>query len=95
NTADENEDNLLTPSNADETLLRFAISDGATETSFSKEWSDLLVTYYKDNSFEQDHFGSTLDKASKSWQSIATAIELPWYAQQKAEIGAFAAFLGV
>lgn len=95
NSVRENEDNLLSPCNTDDTLLKFAIADGATETSFAKEWSDLLVTYFKDNSFEKDKLHSTLDKATKSWQSLVTAVELPWYAQQKVEIGAFSTFLGL
>lgn len=98
NSIDENEDNLLEPSKSEiesDTLVRFAISDGATEASFSKEWSDLLVSSYKDKSFDKDHLIETLKGISDTWQSMATAIELPWYAQQKAEIGSFATFLGL
>ncbi len=43
NAVDENEDNILEPSKSEilfDTLIKFAISDGATESSFSKEWSD-------------------------------------------------------
>ena len=42
NSIDENEDNILEPSELEinsDTLLKFAVSDGATESSFSKEWS--------------------------------------------------------
>ncbi len=95
NSFEENEDSILEPRNLDDTLLEFAISDGATESSFSKEWADLLVSYYNSKSFSKDHFPETLIKISESWQSMATAIDLPWYAQQKAETGAFATFLGL
>jgi len=98
NAVNENEDNLLEPSKSEiesDFLVRFAISDGATESSFSKEWSDLLVSAYKDKSFDKDHLPTTIKKISESWQSMATAIELPWYAEQKAEKGAFATFLGL
>lgn len=98
NSADENEDNILEPSKSEietETLVKFAISDGATESSFSKEWSDLLVSVYKDKSFEQAYLPETIKTISETWQSMATAINLPWYAEQKAEKGAFATFLGL
>lgn len=98
NSADENEDNILEPSKSEvetETLVKFAISDGATESSFSKEWSDLLVSTYKDKSFEKTYLPETIKTISETWQSMATAIDLPWYAQQKAEKGAFATFLGL
>lgn len=95
---DENEDNLLEPSKSEidsDTLVRFAISDGATESSFSKEWSELLVNSYKDKSFDRDHLLETINGISNTWQLMATDNELPWYAQQKAETGAFATFLGL
>ncbi len=95
---DENEDNLLVPSESEiesANLVRFAISDGATESSFSKEWSDLLVNSYRDKLFDKDNLPETLKVISETWQSMTTDIELPWYAQQKLEIGAFATFLGL
>ena len=98
NSADENEDNILEPSKSEietETIVKFAISDGATESSFSKEWSDLLVSAYKDKSFEQAYLPETIKTISETWQSMAAAIDLPWYAEQKAEKGAFATFLGL
>ena len=98
NSVDENEDNILEPSVLEIesiNLLRFAISDGATESSFSKEWSDLLVSFYKDKSFEKEHILDTLKLVSDTWRSITNNSDLPWYAQQKAEIGSFAAFLGL
>lgn len=98
NSIDENEDNILEPSKSEiqfDTLLKFAVSDGATESSFSKEWSDLLVCAYKKKSFEINLLNDTLKAISFSWQAMAKAIELPWYAEQKAETGAFATFLGL
>lgn len=98
NSVDENEDNILEPSKSEtktEALVKFAISDGATEASFSKEWSDLLVSAYKDKPFDKIHLSETIKAISETWQSMATAIELPWYAEQKAENGAFATFLGL
>jgi len=98
NSSDENEDNILEPSKSEiesDTLIRFAISDGATESSFSKEWSGLLVCAYKDKPFDKIHLPETIKTISETWHSMVNAIELPWYAQQKAENGAFATFLGL
>lgn len=98
NSADENEDNILEPGKSEvesDMLIRFAISDGATESSFSKEWSDLLVSGYKDKPFDKNHLSETIKSISETWQSTVNAIDLPWYAQQKAENGAFATLLGL
>ena len=94
----ENEDNYLLPSSNEvekSSVLKCAVADGATESSFSKEWSDLLVSGFKDMSFAADQISTTLDSLSQSWQQRTNSKELPWYAQQKLEDGAFAAFLGV
>ena len=98
NSVNENEDNVLVPSISQlesEPIIKFAISDGATESSFSKEWSDLLVSCYKDKPFDLVNLPSTINAISEAWQSITFVIELPWYAQQKLENGAFATFLGI
>lgn len=98
NSANENEDNVLVPSISEldsEPIIKFAIADGATESSFSKEWSDLLVSCYKDKPFDLTNLPLTINAISEAWQSTTSAIELPWYAQQKLENGAFATFLGL
>lgn len=98
NSVNENEDNLLVPSLSElesEPIIKFAISDGATESSFSKEWSDLLVSCYKDKPFDLAKLPLTINDVSETWQSITSTIDLPWYAQQKLENGAFATFLGI
>ncbi|MCS6955872.1 MAG: hypothetical protein NZM44_05910 [Candidatus Calescibacterium sp.] len=98
NCFEENEDNLLIPSKSDienESVIKFAISDGATESSFAKEWSDLLVCCYKDKPFDLDNLNSTIQTISEMWYSRISTIELPWYAQEKVVQGAFAAFLGL
>ena len=55
NSDDENEDNVLVPSLIElesEKEKKFAISDGATESIFSREWSGLLVSCFKDKPFD-------------------------------------------
>jgi len=94
----ENEDAYLVPTISEienETLLKFSVSDGATESSFSKEWADLLVSYFKDHSFSDENLPTTLDFARKSWLDKIEGIKLPWYAQEKVALGAFATLLGL
>jgi len=98
NSKEENEDRILEPSESEmksDPIVRFAISDGATESSFSRRWAELLVNAYKSESFDKEHLSETVKAISKTWQSEIKLIELPWYAQQKAEKGAFATFLGL
>lgn len=99
---DENEDSLCCPSYTEiesATSVRFAISDGATESSYSKEWSQLLVDSYKNTPCESNHLKQILTRLSKEWHALVaqqlTAVNTPWYAQQKADLGAFATFLGL
>ncbi|MCA9801172.1 MAG: protein phosphatase 2C domain-containing protein [Cyanobacteria bacterium HKST-UBA02] len=67
--------------------FRCAVADGATESSFSDRWARLLV--------EGFHSQTDLADLRKSWQDEISTIELPWYAEQKADSGAYAALLGL
>ncbi|GHT37726.1 hypothetical protein FACS189435_3380 [Bacteroidia bacterium] len=79
-------------------FANFAISDGATESSFSKEWASLLVSEYNNkgkDSFEKKHLQEMLKRISKKWHSKVYKGNLPWYAEEKLKEGAFATFLGL
>ncbi|MCL1933859.1 MAG: hypothetical protein FWF53_08650 [Candidatus Azobacteroides sp.] len=95
NANDENEDSFSVPIPSKRKSVHFAISDGATESSFSKEWAALLVSEYNKNPFDKSHLPESLSKLSQKWYLMVNRKELPWYAQQKAETGAFATFLGL
>lgn len=98
NQESENEDAYLIPGDHEienEKILKFSVSDGATESSFSKEWADLLVSYFKDHSFEDANLQTTLDHVRNSWLDKIQKIELPWYAQEKVQSGAHASLLGL
>ncbi len=89
NTNDEYEDAAAPSESVDKDTDKFrcAVADGATETSFSALWAKLLV----------DGFISGADRndLKKQWlQSLANK-QLEWYAEQKAESGAYAALLGL
>jgi hypothetical protein len=89
NTAEEYEDAAapLEPFDSDVQVFKCAVADGATETSFARLWAQLLVKGYVE--------GSDPAVLQGEWQQSLTGKTLPWYAEQKAESGAFAALVGL
>lgn len=79
---------------------RYAIADGATESSFSDRWAKSLVkTYVVDPPFgmppSEDAMQIWLLPQQAEWRSGINWATLPWYCQEKAERGAYAAFVGM
>ena len=73
-------------------LFSIALSDGATESSFSQEWAKELVTAF----INQDQPKSSwLVTAQQNWQQWLENQKLSWFAKRKVEQGAFATFLGL
>ena len=90
--------------------VRLAIADGASESSFAGTWAKLLVKSFcrppsttptgpdsgnsrrdalRDLAFEG------FETQRGHWQTRYGTRKLPWYAEQKRDMGAFAAFLGL
>lgn len=90
NKADEYEDAFA----GDTTLGRFAVADGATESSFARQWAKLLV-----EGFVAANEGRTtvdwIPALQKRWAEAVDALELDWFGEEKRENGAFATFLGL
>jgi hypothetical protein len=90
------------PVELDQPWVKIAVADGATETSFSREWANDLVHAYiryprhfhRNDSLAQlvrdlgAHFNPRVE------QTLAER-DVPWYVEQKAREGAFAAVLGL
>lgn len=75
---------------------RFAIGDGASESAFSKEWSQLLVEgYVQSNSDNRDVLQADFSALQEAWYTLVTARSLPWYAEAKVAQGAFSTLLGL
>jgi len=96
NTAEEYED-AYAHSASDR---RFAIADGATESSFADRWAKSLVQNYltaPPNCSPQatTEFQEWVKPLQKEWHSGINWENLPWYAEEKARNGAFATFLGL
>jgi hypothetical protein len=69
--------------------FRCTVTDGATETSFSALWAQLLSEDYCKNG-ELD-----LPKLQHIWSESVAQRKLAWYAEAKAKSGAFAALVGL
>lgn len=75
--------------------IRVAVADGATESSFAKLWAVLLAESYVRSEVTGAEFFDRLKPARRLWRRGLAGRPLPWFASEKAEQGAFAAFLGV
>ncbi len=99
NTDEECEDSIfvkITETQKRKVRLRIAIADGATESSFAKEWSNLLTkSFDKFNLPLKATLLTKLPELRKKLEVFLKDKQLPWYAQEKAENGAFSAFLGI
>ena len=90
NAQDEYEDAAypLTFSDAEQQPeFRCAVADGATETSFSGLWANLLVRGYVE--------GEPLEESRIKWKEAIPSDDQPWYVEEKAQAGAYAALVGL
>lgn len=69
-------------------IFRCAVADGATETSFSGIWAQLLTKAYVDDDID-------LDVLSANWKQQTTKPNQAWYVEEKLASGAFAALVGL
>lgn len=76
-------------------LLRTAVADGATESFCSAYWAKLLVEAFCLGSFDNDDLDGSLLPLQEKWAEYIGGRELPWYAEEKARRGAFAALVGL
>lgn len=75
--------------------FRFAIADGATESSFCRLWARLLVKAVGTGRLSPNYLEPTLSKLKKCWARSIHTKSLPWYAEEKAQSGAFSTLLGL
>lgn len=76
-------------------LLRCAVADGATESFCSGYWARILAAAYCRGEFENGNFNGSLAEIQDLWNEHVSRKELPWYAEEKARSGAFAALVGL
>jgi len=79
---------------------RFAIADGATESSFSDRWAQILVQGFtalplcQYPSSSQD-LQNWLKPLQRNWNKSIDWEKLPWFSVEKAKMGAFSSLLGL
>lgn len=99
NTEEECEDSIFVKTSLKQKRkvgLRIAIADGATESSFAKEWSNLLTKSFEKLKLPiKEIFLTKLPDLRGKLEILLEGKQLPWYAEEKAANGAFSAFLGI
>jgi len=83
---------------ADASSGRLAMADGATESSFSRQWAEELTSAFvtrPPKSGRKRHIRSWLRELCSQWGSRMTFDGMAWYAQEKGKLGAFATLLAV
>ena len=75
--------------------LRFAVADGATEASFSRLWARMLVRAFVRRALDLPPNSEQLTSLREEWSMAVHGKVLPWYAEEKAAIGAFSALVGL
>lgn len=74
---------------------RFAVADGATESSFSGMWARQLVRAYCKQGWTDSELPVRLPPLQQAWQAEVGQKALPWYAEEKARAGAFTTLCGL
>jgi len=76
--------------------LRFAVADGASDSSFARLWAGLLVKAFVRGHITPVTLLSDIEPLQVRWlRRVGSKSSLPWYTQQKVASGAFAAFAGL
>jgi hypothetical protein len=92
NRPDEYEDAFA----ADVKAGRFALADGATESSFAASWARLLVDdFVQHAAADFNDWEARLPALQEQWYASVWRPALSWNVEAKLEHGAFSTFLGV
>jgi len=78
---------------------RFAVADGATESSYTGIWAATLVAAFAEAPPDVEADAAALEVWLKplqaAWHAAVPWDRLPWYGLEKAQAGAFASLLGL
>lgn len=73
-----------------------AISDGASESSFASDWAKMLTrTFVKNPISDVETLKNVSEELGQRWQKNVHRLPLPWFAEEKVKLGAFATLFGV
>ena len=81
-------------------LVRVAISDGASESAFAREWAKILTGAFVARppdlrGLTEDSLLDWLASAQEEWRACVPWDRIPWHGEAKARAGAFATLLGL
>ena len=81
-------------------LARVAVSDGASESAFAREWANTLAEAFVTRPLElcgltEVSLKAWLFPAQEMWQAAVPWDCLPWHGEAKTRAGAFATLLGL
>ena len=79
----------------EEAALRFAVADGASETSFARQWAELLVDRFVHEPPAPEALREWVAPMQAAWSGANQPKATAWYAETKAREGAFSSLLGV
>jgi hypothetical protein len=81
----------------DEQNCRFAVADGATEAFDARNWAQRLAENWvrSDSALTAKTFHDWVATEGAALHAAWNQLKLPWYAEEKARKGSFAAFVGV
>ena len=81
----------------DEESCRFAVADGATEAFDARNWAQRLAEswVHSDSALTSETFHEWVAREGLALHSSWNQLTMPWYAEEKARKGSFAAFVGV
>jgi hypothetical protein len=91
NAAQEYEDAFA----VEEASLRYAVADGASETSFARQWAELLVDRFVHEPPAPEGLREWVAPMQATWAGANKPKATAWYAEEKAKDGAFSSLLGV
>jgi hypothetical protein len=74
---------------------RFAVADGASEASFAAIWARLLVERFLTPPGRPWRSLDWVGPLRSAWAAEVDGLSLPWFAEEKRALGAFATFLGL
>jgi len=76
---------------------RFAVADGATEAFDARKWAERLANQWvqRGATLCAEEFRNWVAAEGRELQESWNGLNLSWYAEEKAQTGSFAAFVGV
>ncbi len=79
----------------EQSCVRLAVADGATESVFAKRWAKQLVDAVGNDELLPSNLSEGVARLRAEWHKWLAGETIPWYAEEKARQGAFAALVAL